>query len=197
MNNRLSMVSEENGRIQNTKYQLESERLKLLPLKAQSLALAVENYSKMQTELGLKVNKALLEDEMQYAMRIRLTKVLENEKNYLWYTNWAIVLKEENLIIGYIILKGLPNEAGEVIIGYAVDEDYRRKGYATEAVRRLLQWIFSYPRVHSVIADTEKTNLPSYRLLEQLGAIKYKETEELLWWKIENKMYSIQRDKIN
>ena len=164
---------------------LETERLNLLPLQAHSLSLSLVDYSKMQMELGLKVNKAILDDEeMQYAMKVRLTKVLENIDNYLWFTNWAIVLKEEKLIIGYIILKGLPNELGEVIVGYDIDEKYRRKGYAKEALGKMLQWIFTNPRALSVIADTEKTNIPSCKLLEHIGAVPYKETDELIWWKI-------------
>ena len=169
-----------------TMYYLDSERLNLLPLQAKSLALALEDYGTMQAGLGLKVTKTILEDEeMQYAMKIRLTKVLENEDNYLWFTNWAIVRKEDNIIIGYLILKGLPNESGEVIIGYGIDEDFRRRGYATEAINKLMQWIFADPNVLSVIADTEKNNIPSCRLLEHIGAVRYKESEELIWWRIE------------
>ena len=165
---------------------LESSRLHLIPLSADSLVLSFVDYARMQDELGLRIDKTVLEDEeMRYAMKVRLNKVLENPEHYLWFTNWAVVLKEERLIIGYIILKGLPNELGEVILGYQIDERYRRQGYATEAVRKMLQWIFTYPQALSVIADTEKTNTPSCRLLEHIGAVRYKETEELIWWKIQ------------
>jgi len=185
MNNELK-VSERKDTTQPMNYNLETERLKLIPLQAKSLALALEDYDTMQTELGLKVIKTFLEDEeMLYAMKVRLVKVLENLENYWWFTNWAIVLKEENIIIGYIILKGLPNEAGEVIIGYDIDEDYRRKRFATEAIDNLILWIFANPKALSVIADTEKDNIPSCKLLEHIGACRYKETEELVWWRIE------------
>jgi RimJ/RimL family protein N-acetyltransferase len=168
------------------KHCLETERLNLIPLQAHSLALSLVDYGKMQTELGLRVTNTILEDdEMQYAMSVRLRKVLEDVDNYLWLTNWAIVLKEKSEIIGYIMLKGLPNESGEVITGYDIDEKFRRKGFATEALNRLIQWIFENPRALSVIADTEKTNIPSCKLLEHVGAVLYKETDELLWWKIE------------
>lgn len=185
MNNELIEVSGVKNLTKMMKQCLETERLNLLPLQAHSLALSLVDYSKMQTELGLKVSKTILDDEeMQYAMKVRLTKVLENTDNYLWFTNWAIVLKEEKLIIGYIILKGLPNELGEVIVGYDIDEKYRRKGYAKEALGKMLQWIFANPRALSVLADTEKTNIPSCKLLEHIGAVLYKETDELIWWKI-------------
>lgn len=185
MNNELMEVNGVKELTETMKYCFETERLNLMPLQAHSLALSLLDYGKMQTELGLKVNKTILEDEeMQYAMKVRLTKVLENTDNFLWFTNWAIVLKEEKSIIGYIILKGLPNELGEVILGYEIDEKYRRKGYATEALRKMLQWIFANPQVLSVIADTEKVNLPSCKLLEHIGAVPYKETDQLIWWKM-------------
>lgn len=165
-------------------HSLETERLSLLPLQSHQLALALEDYAKMQADLGLSVTSTVLDEEMEYVMKVRLRKVLEDVDNYLWLTNWAIIHKEEKQIIGYIILKGCPNEFGEVIVGYVVEESHRRKGYAAEALKVLIQWIFKNPQALFVIADTEKTNVPSHKLLENLGAVKYKETEELVWWKI-------------
>ncbi|WP_035795339.1 GNAT family N-acetyltransferase [Clostridium akagii] len=164
---------------------LDTKRLKLIPLKVQHLALAVDNYGEMATELGVRVTNTILDEEMQYAMKVRLRKVLEDEKNYLWLTNWAVVLKEENMIIGYIMIKGYPNKNGEVIVGYGIEEEYRKNGYATEALKGLIQWIFENPKAKQVIADTEKENVASHKVLGNVGAVKYKETHELIWWKIE------------
>ena len=86
----------------NNVMKLETERLDLLPLQACNLALSVENYGEMETGLGLNVTNTILDEEMQHAMKVRLRKVLEDRENYLWLTNWAIVLKEENRIIGFI-----------------------------------------------------------------------------------------------
>jgi len=169
------------------KLKLETERLKLLPLRADNLALASDNYVAMETALGLRVTNTILDEEMKYAMNVRLRKVLEDPENYLWLTNWAIVLKEENQIIGYIMIKGYPNENGEVIVGYGIEEKYRKMGYATEALKGLIKWIFENPKAAYVIADTEKTNIDSHKVLENAGGTKYKETDELIWWKIENR----------
>lgn len=168
-----------------TEKYLETERLTLIPLQAEQLALSLIDYGKMQADLGLNIIKEVIDDEdMQYAMEVRLRKVLGNSDNYLWFTNWAIVLRGEKLIIGYLILKGFPNELGEVILGYDIDEKYRRKRYATEALNKITEWIFENPQSLSIIADTEKTNIPSCKLLEHIGAVPYKETEELIWWRI-------------
>jgi len=164
---------------------LESERLTLIPLQAQNLVSSLENYEKMETDLGVKITNTILDDEMKYAMEVRLRKVLEDSENYLWLTNWAVILKKENQIIGFIMIKGFPNENGEVIVGYSIEEKYRGNGYATETLKRLTEWIFTNPKALRVIADTEKANEPSHKVLENLGAVKYKENDDLIWWKIE------------
>ncbi len=43
---------------------------------------------------------------------------------------------------------------------------------------------FENPKAVYVIGDTEMANIPSHKVLEYAGAIKYKETDELIWWKI-------------
>jgi RimJ/RimL family protein N-acetyltransferase len=51
------------------------------------------------------------------------------------------------------------NEIGEVIVGYAIEEKYRRNRYAAEALKGLTEWIFENPKALCVTADTEKTNI--------------------------------------
>ncbi|MEK4326483.1 GNAT family N-acetyltransferase [Paenibacillus sp. FSL R7-0312] len=166
---------------------LTDNRLNLRPLTAAELALALDNYAAAEQSLGLNVTASptLLDDEeMRYAMRVRHTKVLQDEQNYPWLTNWAIIHQEEQRIIGFLILKGGPNEQGEVILGYVIDERYWGQGYATEAVRHITAWIFNHSDARWVIADTEKDNTASHRVLQHLDAELYRETEDLLWWRI-------------
>ncbi len=84
MNNVFKEESEIQGLTGVKRYCLETDRLSLLPLQAHSLALSLVDYGKMQAELGLKVNRKFLDDEeMKYAMKVRLTKVLENSEQYV------------------------------------------------------------------------------------------------------------------
>lgn len=165
---------------------VETERLSLLPLDANNLSLSIDNFQELEKAMGLTVTNAKLDEEMQYAMHVRRRKVLADEDNYLWLTNWAIVSKEENCIVGFAMIKGCPNDSGEVIVGYGIENDHRCNGYASEAVKGLIEWIFKNPKAKYVIADTDKFNIPSHRVLEKAGATKYKETDQLLWWRIEN-----------
>lgn len=163
---------------------VETERLILLPLDSDNLLLSTGNFQAMEKNLGLSITDTKLDEDMQYAMRVRLRKVLADQENYLWLTNWAIVLKEQNCIAGFIMIKGCPNEKGEVIVGYGIEEKYRCKGYACEALKALAEWIFKNPTAQYVIADTEIMNIASHKVLLRAGAEKYKEDDDLIWWRI-------------
>lgn len=57
----------------------------------------------------------------------------------------------------------------EVEVGYSFLPAFHRKGYATEAVGSLLQWIFSHPTVERVSAHTLPSIPGSIRVLEKTG----------------------------
>lgn len=165
---------------------LSGRRLDLQALTAEELSLSAGNYTAagLEQALGLKLAPAILDDEMLYALKVRYSKVLQNVEQYLWCTCWAVIHREERQVIGFLILKGCPNEQGEVIIGYCLDESHWDQGYATEAVGCINEWIFSHPEACWVIADTEPDNIASHKVLQHLGAEQYRETEELLLWRI-------------
>jgi [ribosomal protein S5]-alanine N-acetyltransferase len=163
--------------------ELNTERLRLIPLNAESLKLLIDNQNEMEIKLSLNKSEGVLSKELKHAMEFRLSKVMEDQQNFLWYTNWLIVLREENCIVGGIMLKGRPNENGEVIIGYYTSPEYQGNGYMTEAVSNIKSWLLNQPDVMYVIADTDKDNIASHKVLEKTGAEIYKETEDLYFWR--------------
>ncbi|MGB2782857.1 MAG: GNAT family N-acetyltransferase [Atribacterota bacterium] len=173
-----------NEKKRNKMFILETEKLKLIPLDANNLRYSIEDRQKMEWNLGVKITDTELEKPLSEAMRTSLEMVLENKKDYLWFTSWEIVLKKENRIIGGLCFKGCPDEKGKVEIGYGMQDEYKCKGYMTEAVKELINWAFRFNHVTEVIAETEKDNLPSHRVLEKIGMEKYKENEKMFWWKI-------------
>ncbi|MBA7519532.1 hypothetical protein ES705_11611 [subsurface metagenome] len=166
---------------------LETEKLKLISLDAQNLRWSIEDRRKMERNLGVKITNTELEEPVKEAMRTSLKRVLRNKKDYLWFTSWEIVLKKENRIIGGLCFKGCPDEKGRVEIGYGMQDEYRCKGHATEAVKELINWAFTQEKVLSIIAETEKDNLPSRRVLEKIGMEKYEEKEKMFWWRMRKK----------
>ncbi len=166
---------------------LETDRLILIPLDIENFRLFIENTSVMERNLGLNITGKELSPEMKAIFREPYQKAVKDAKNYLWYTNWQIVLKDENQIIGGISFKGLPNDAGEVEVGYGIEEKHQNRGYMAEVLRRMIDWAFTQKGVRSVIAETEKDNKPSQRVLDKVGMKKYKETRDCYWYKIDKK----------
>lgn len=168
-------------------FKIETERLYIIPLNSMELEECLEGFDEIERTFGLLPTGRKPGDMLKSALGVRLKRVKENPKNYMWYTDWWIVLKEENRRIGSVMIKGQPNDNGEVIVGYGIEEDYQRRGYMPEALNGLVGWIFENPSAKCLVADTLKTNIPSHRVLEKIGAVNYKENDELFWWKLEKK----------
>ncbi len=164
--------------------ELKTKRLRIIALSLENLKLLIENQQKMEKNIGLKSTGERLDKHVKIVMETSLKDGMKDEENYLWYTNWQIVLKEENRSIGSVGFKGCCNENGEVEIGYGIQPEYQRKGYMTEALKEMVKWAFEQLQITSVIAETEKTNIASYRVLEKIGMVKYIENEQYFWWKI-------------
>ncbi len=60
---------------------------------------------------------------------------------------------------------------GVVEIGYAIVPDYRRQGYASEAMGRVIDWLIEDPSVQNIIAGCDTRNRASVRTLRKLGFV--------------------------
>ncbi len=96
---------------------------------------------------------------------------LENEKGYdiKWLRLWDIVALDSDTIIGGACFKGEPDNDGMVEIGYGVADEFQDKGYGFEAIEALIKWAHSQDKVKYVMAEVEKNNIPSLRLVRHLG----------------------------
>lgn len=95
----------------------------------------------------------------------------ENGKEHMKYREgseefYAIELKESGKVIGNIYYGKRDFEAREV--GYIVNKNYQRKGYASEALTAVIKSAFE-TGVHRVFAECDPRNLCSWKLLENIG----------------------------
>jgi len=81
----------------------------------------------------------------------------------------GIELKEEKKLIGDLALKFDEYESRIAEIGFTVNPAYQRKGYAAEAARHLLQYLFTEKDTHRIIGLVDVRNPASFLLLEKLG----------------------------
>ena len=106
-------------------------------------------------------------DELKIAYTEMLNGCLNNPDQWEWYAIWMIELKD-GTHIGELCFKGLDSD-GIAEIGYGISEEYQNNGYATEAVKALIQWAFNAPQVIAIEAETESENTASIRVLEKCG----------------------------
>jgi ribosomal-protein-alanine N-acetyltransferase len=164
---------------------LSTEKLYIFPLDEHNLELSIKDFNELEQNLELTITDENISTREKNVYKIRLEGVKNNPINYMWYTTWVIILKEENRIVGGIMIKGYPNENGEVIVGYAMQDCYKRRGYMLEALKSLTQWIFLNPNVKRIVAETVKSNIPSQELLKKIGMVLFKEDDEFFWWKLQ------------
>ena len=93
----------------------------------------------------------------------------ENGRKQLWVRlgseeYYAMELVATGKVIGNIYCGNRPYNATEV--GYIVNRDYQRKGYAAEALSAVIAHAF-HTGIHRVYAECDPRNTASWRLLEK------------------------------
>ena len=86
-----------------------------------------------------------------------------------WAHGFAVIHRADQRVIGGAGFKGAPDEQGTVEIAYGIVPGYRRRGYATEAARGLIEFALSSGRVGLLCAHTLPEHNPSTRILTQCG----------------------------
>lgn len=112
---------------------------------------------------------AVTDSELKKAYMEMLEKGLQNRSQWNWYAMWQIELKD-GTHIGELCFKGLSND-GVAEIGYGIQEAHQRHGYATEAVKAVLAWAFSFKEVTAIEAEVTIENIASQKVLAKCGFI--------------------------
>jgi RimJ/RimL family protein N-acetyltransferase len=85
------------------------------------------------------------------------------------YGVYQLIRLTDSLVLGDIGFHAPPDRSGTVTVGYGLAPAARGQGYATEALRALIDWALAQPGVRRVEADTAHGNLPSRRVMERAG----------------------------
>lgn len=106
-------------------------------------------------------------------LRFRLKQAREDPAQLPWLVRAMVLRGPDRQLIGHIGFHGAPGRnalkaPNAVEIGYRVFLEYRRRGYATEAVRALLGWAREQGIDHFV-ASVGPENVPSLAIIRQLG----------------------------
>ncbi len=96
-----------------------------------------------------------------------------------WY-QLGIFIKEGNQLIGDIGLHFVDNF--QVEIGVTLSLEYQGKGYATEAVLEVINYLFINLNKHRVIASVDPRNIKSIALLRKMGMRKEAHFRKSIWF---------------
>lgn len=115
--------------------------------------------------------KAFIAEQTVDVLKAAYTEMLDgcltHQNQWEWYAIWMIEF-EDGTHIGELCFKGI-DESGTTEIGYGISEKYQRHGYATEAVSAVVSWALAQNAINCVIAEVDKDNIASRRVLEKSG----------------------------
>lgn len=164
---------------------ISGKRIELRMLGIEELASWLEDEASFAGTFGMDVVQGLLNKRLQEVFRLKLDKMKSDPENLLWYTYFAIMLKGSDQLIGLIGFKDIPDGHGMSEIGYGIGSSFRGKGYATEAVKTLSEWVFENTPVKSIFAQTDIDNIPSGKVLEKAGFSMERQDGKMFQWKLE------------
>lgn len=95
----------------------------------------------------------------------------------------ALELKAGGEMIGDVTFCILNEDDRQAQIGFTLSRHYQGQGYATEAVRRLLAYLFGDLQLHRVRANCDPQNRASAQLMERLGMRQEGHMLQSLWFK--------------
>ena len=99
-----------------------------------------------------------------------------------WY-QFAVALRPAGQLIGDCAAMPQASDPRQCEIGFTIAPDHQRCGYATEAVRLLVGYLFTGRGKHRITAYCDARNAASAALLERLGMRREGHLRESTWAK--------------
>jgi ribosomal-protein-alanine N-acetyltransferase len=148
---------------------IRSERLDLVGLSPESISALLDG---PRDALGYAVPEQWPDEHDRRFLALRLRQMRDEPEREAWLVR-AIVLRDEAQLIGHVGFHGPPGinslrALDAVEIGYTIFREYRRQGYATEAVVALLDWGRTQG-IDRFVASVGPQNEPSLAIVRRLG----------------------------
>jgi RimJ/RimL family protein N-acetyltransferase len=107
---------------------------------------------------------------------------LKNPGDAGWF-QFALQCRDDNSLVGDCGLKIIEDDRRLAEIGFTIARAHWSKGYASEAVRALLNYAFNTFDLHRVTASADPRNAASRRVLEKAGMVREAHFRKSLWFK--------------
>ena len=161
------------------KDRIETGRLVLFPYTQENLFLFNRDLPAFEERFGVRYRGEELDDLLRGFLLGLEREIAEDPERYLFFTEFLIVLKENDCVIGSIDFKYVPRD-GLTELGYGLNPAFEGNGYMTEALSAFLEFGRSLG-IRTVRADTLPDNLRSQRVLAKCG-FRFLRDDGNLWW---------------
>jgi RimJ/RimL family protein N-acetyltransferase len=156
-----------------------SERLDLIPLPAAAAAALPAGRAEAAQSIGAILPDAWPLPDLLGVLPMQAAATPDQEA----FGIWLIIERETNTVVGDIGFHGPPGD-GRVEIGFSVIPDRRRRGYASEAARSIVEWAIGQPGIREVVARSDPANEASARTLTAAGFARVGERDGLIEWRL-------------
>jgi RimJ/RimL family protein N-acetyltransferase len=159
---------------------LETERLLLVPFTLELLE-ALHQPRDAERALGATIPDGWPDEELRGLLAL-YAGWLRGDPTVLGYGPWVVIARGEETVVASAGFVGKPDSDGAVELGYGTHPDYRNRGHASEAAGALVRWALDQPGVERVMAKCDPDNLPSVRVLENIGMRRTGRADGQLVW---------------
>jgi [ribosomal protein S5]-alanine N-acetyltransferase len=154
---------------------IRTERLELVSISPEFIdALLADRRPDAEKTAALRLPDDWPDAHDQRFLSFRLRQMRERPELQEWFVYAVVQPEGERPMIGHAGFHGPPGvnavKAKDAVeVGYSIFEPYRRRGYATEVVRTLIDWASRERGIQRFIASISPDNDPSLALVRRLG----------------------------
>lgn len=164
--------------------EIETERLRITALTPEQLDWWLNDLPRLEEKLNCSYQAEPLEGIFKEIVSGQLEITRQDRENYLWHSFWLLIRKSDNVVVGSADFKNVPDEKGQVEIGYGLGKAFEHEGYMTEAVRAMCSWAKEQEGVSCITAETEADGFASQRILKRCGFTEYA-GNDTIWWRMQ------------
>lgn len=98
------------------------------------------------------------------------------------WTTYQIVRVGDGVVVGDCGFIGPPDESGDAQVGFGIAFGERNRGYASEALRGLIDWARRHSDARRIVADVHPANFDSIAVMENAGMRRTGRDERLVYY---------------
>lgn len=159
---------------------IKTDRLMLITFTTEMMLAAISSERELEKAAGYQVIDDYPSDDYKEILPFKIQRYRQYPEENEW--EGLIVHQQDQMIIGDMGFRRSTDNPEELELGYSIVPAYQGHGYATEMAQAIISWGLTQAGVKTIIANCDKDNQASIRVLEKAGLKKLGEQEHKIRW---------------